>query len=76
MLIISSGDRGKTIESLINWNNLVILNTGHRTHFHFHSNAHPSAIDLSICTPNISTKTHWNTCNNSIGSDHHPILIT
>jgi exonuclease III len=69
-----NSSRGKTIESIIDRNNLIILNTGHPTYFQ--SNAHPSAIDLSICTSNISTKIHWNICNNSMGSDHHPILIT
>ena len=66
--------RGKTIETLIDQNNLILLNTGQPTHFQ--SNANPSVLDLSISTINISSKIHWNICNNSMGSDHQPILIT
>jgi exonuclease III len=69
-----NNSRGKTIETLIDQNNLIILNSGQPTHFQ--TNANPSAIDLTISTSNISSKIHWNIFNNAMGSDHQPILIT
>lgn len=66
--------RGQNVENFISQNNLTFLNTGTPTFYKL--NTHPSAIDLTISTNNISPKINWYVHNSNLGSDHHPIIVT
>lgn len=55
--------------------NLYILNDGSETLIQKPNNKR-SAVDLTCCTPNISTRTFWETIKDGSGSNHYPILIT
>jgi len=65
---------GKLVENCLLQHNVTLLNNGSHTHI---STAYgtTSAIDLSICSPQISTKLHWSVCSDSYNSDHYPIKI-
>lgn len=53
---------------------LPVLSDGSPTLFH-RLNWHKSAIDLIICSPSIASNFTWLVINNSMGSNHYPILI-
>ena len=66
--------KGRMIESLIDNNNLSLLNDGSHTFYNVaHNNS--SAIDLSLCTPDIFLDYFWSVNNNLYGSDHWPIHL-
>ncbi|XP_044748699.1 uncharacterized protein LOC123309578 [Coccinella septempunctata] len=67
--------KGKIIESLLNNSSICLLNTGSNTHFN-PSTGSFSAIDLSLCDPNLTYRLSWCPFDNLFGSDHYPILIT
>ena len=69
----STNQRGRTIEQLIDQTNLVMLNNGAPTH---PNRINDSAIDLSMCSANISQYFEWNTAPSVLDSDHYPITIT
>jgi len=54
-------------------NNLSVLNDGSGTHLK--QNGELSAIDVSLASPNIAIKSSWTVFNDSIGSDHYPVII-
>ena len=62
----SSDQRGNTIHKFIDDERLVLLNDGSNTFF----GATQSAIDLTICSPNISINCSWSTSNELLGSSH------
>lgn len=66
--------RGKIIETIIDEFNLVILNTGEGTYLNNRSHNF-TCIDLTICSPSLTTKLHWKTLEDSLFSNHIPILI-
>jgi len=66
--------RGKIIEDLITKSNLCILNNASTTYVH-PATGSVSAIDLSMCSPDIFLDTHWETLDDLCGSDHYPIAI-
>lgn len=70
----ASDRRGRLIEDLINMHNLVLLNDGRNTHFSLSHNTE-SAIDLTICSANISTLFDWTIDSDIYESDHYPIKI-
>ncbi|MCL4124011.1 UNVERIFIED_CONTAM: hypothetical protein GTU68_024684 [Idotea baltica] len=65
--------RGKTVESIINQTDLVILNNSSPTHYDIHSGT-TSKIDLCLCTPTLD---HYSfiTEDNLHNSDHYPIIL-
>ena len=69
-----SDQRGYIVEDFVNVNNLVILNKGDDTHFSFSHNT-SSAIDLTICSPAISTFFEWSVDSDVHDSDHYPIKV-
>ena len=66
--------RGSIIEDFILTNNVCLLNDGSNTHFSTHNSF--TAIDLSICSPNLFPTTEWRVINDLHNSDHFPILIS
>ena len=64
--------RGSIIENFINSKNLILLNNGDPTRI---QGPHESAIDLSICSPRLSTEINWSVLNSPQGSDHCPIIM-
>ena len=72
--IRASDGRGDIIERLLDINHLVLLNKGDNTHFSLAHNTE-SAIDLSICSPQISTWFDWSVDCDIHHSDHYPIKL-
>lgn len=66
--------RSRIIENLLLTSRLLLLNTGTPTHFHIQSGT-SSAIDLSICSANVSSSLNWSVMSDTYGSDHYPIII-
>lgn len=66
--------RGRLMEQFIDTQSLVLMNTGEKTRFNAYSGEF-SAIDLSICDPNLAAHLSWMTYDYLYGSDHLPILI-
>ncbi|CAH2099512.1 unnamed protein product [Euphydryas editha] len=56
--------------------NLVILNDGSPTRRVSPFQNPKSAVDLSICSPSLSSHIIWYTLHNTFGSDHFPIIIS
>ena len=65
--------RGRTIEEILDQNQLNILNTGTPTRISYNTE---SAIDLSIVTPHLATDFIWAVASSPEDSDHCPIFIT
>lgn len=65
--------RGRIIENFVSRNNLNLLNTGSPTRISYGSE---SAIDLSICSPQLEPSLEWNALSTPMDSDHCPIIIT
>lgn len=65
---------GKIFENILLNTGLVCLNNGSPTRFNPFS-SDPSAIDLTISTPNLLLKTEWFTHEDLHHSDHYPIII-
>ncbi|CAK1580392.1 unnamed protein product [Parnassius mnemosyne] len=55
--------------------NIGVLNTGKITK-RSRPNESRSAVDLSICTPDLTSLLNWTVLDSSHGSDHFPILIS
>ena len=66
--------RGRIIEQLLMTTNNCILNTGRTTHFHVQTGT-STAIDLSLCSPDLAELFSWSVEQDLHGSDHHPILL-
>jgi exonuclease III len=65
---------GKTMESLIDDNNLCLLNDKSGTYLT--NKGSTTAIDLTITSRNLATKCNWTVFNNTMGSDHYPITTS
>lgn len=65
---------GEELLKIIDDFNLCILNTGSPTR-RTKPTEGKSAIDLSICTPDLASSLSWLTLSSTFGSDHFPILI-
>ena len=64
--------RRRAIEQLLIQNNYVALNTSQPTYQN--SRGQVSHIDLTLVSSVLATKCSWHTKNNTMGSDHMPIL--
>lgn len=71
---ISSG-YGEDLIDIIDRHNLCILNTGAATR-RTNPVENVSAIDLTICTPDLAANFSWSTLLSTFGSDHFPIIIS
>ena len=69
-----SDQRGEIVEHFLDSNQLILLNKGDSTHFSLTHNSE-SAIDLSICSPQIATLFDWSVDSDIHHSDHYPIKI-
>ena len=72
--IAISDPRGDIVEHFLDTHNLILLNKGDNTHFSLSYNTE-SAIDLSICSPQICTLFDWSVDCDIHHSDHYPIKI-
>lgn len=63
--------RGKMIENILETNDVVILNTGLKTHMY---SGGESAIDLSFTSPRYAALSSWDVVDNTFGSDHAVII--
>lgn len=55
--------------------NTIVINTGSPTHRVYPSQNPKSAMDLTVCSHNLSSILSWKTLPYTLGSDHYPILI-
>ena len=67
--------RGNLLYDSICSQGLCILNNGSPTHIG-RPGSPDSAIDLSLCSPDLSWLSSWSVLNDPHGSDHFPILIS
>ena len=66
--------RGRIVEQFIDEINAVLLNTGEGTYLNSRS-SNFSCIDLSMCSPTLAVRLHWNVPKEHLFTDHHPICI-
>ena len=66
--------RGSIIEQLLLTGDVVLMNTGEPTHYHVQNNSY-SAIDLSLCSPDLVHEHTWEVMDDLHGGDHFPMLI-
>ena len=69
-----SNQRGNHLCSVIESENLAVLNTGEPTHFHVQTGT-LSAIDLSICDESSMIDFNWRVIDDRHTSDHFPIIV-
>ena len=69
---IDTDARGKIMEEFMTTEVLTLLNDGRPTRVDGNSE---SAIDLSLCSPNISDLVEWNVLDSPGPSDHCPIIL-
>ena len=67
--------RGKLIESFLQDNDLILLNSKSPTFVHSAYNS-TSAIDLTVASPTIALDFQWSVHDDLCGSDHFPIFLT
>lgn len=67
--------RGRLIEQLLEDEDLTLLNSGASTYLNARSSDF-SAIDLSICSPQLAARLTWQPLDHLYGSDHFPISIS
>lgn len=56
--------------------NVCVINDGSPTHRVYPGQNPQSVVDLSACSPNLSSLLSWRVLNQSFGSDHFPIIIS
>lgn len=66
--------RGRIVEQCIEDSDLLILNTGEGSYLNSRSNC-LSAIDLTLCTPNVAPRFKWIRLDDHLSTDHFPIAI-
>jgi ribonuclease HI len=66
--------KGKIIENVILQHELCIYNDGSATYIH-PANGNMSAIDLSLCSPNVFMDYSWEVHEDLCGSDHFPTFL-
>ena len=72
---IVTNSKGNILSSIIENEDLGILNTGEPTHFHSQTGTW-SNIDLSICSADCRIDFGWRVLDDLMGSDHFPIVIS
>ena len=67
---------GSRLLDWINDKDLIILNSNQHT-FQSHSSGVTDAIDISIASPDLASKmSQWTVIDDSLGSDHSPVITT
>lgn len=66
--------RGRAVEQLLINTDVSLLNTGAATHFHVQTGT-TSAIDISMCSPDVVSDLSWRVLDDLYGSDHYPIIV-
>ena len=66
--------RGRLIEELVDKFGMVVLNTGIGTYVR--RTGELSHLDVTIATPNIAKVANWDVLNDTMGSDHFPVITT
>lgn len=69
-----SNSHGNHLVNALNASNLIVVNDGSATRI-TPPNIQKSAVDITILTPGLVTQSNWEILNDSMGSDHFPILI-
>ena len=72
---VVANSKGNLITSLLEEEDIGVLNTGDPTHFQTQSGTF-SCIDLSIGSSNCLLDFNWRTCDDWYTSDHSPIIIS
>ncbi len=70
----SNNSRGNKIDDFITNNDLCLLNDGSFTYLHPGSGSY-TAIDLSLCSPDLLLDLNFKVEADSFGSDHFPIIL-
>ena len=70
----SNNARGNKIDDFITNNDICLLNDGSYTYLHPGSGTY-TAIDLSLCSPNLLLEVQFKVEEDSFGSDHFPIIL-
>lgn len=65
---------GRSLENAINYNNLVVMNTGEGTYLNSRSNSW-SPIDLTFVSPALGPRLDWKVLQNYMYSNHAPTSI-
>jgi len=65
---------GRVIETVLEQNNVIVLNSRLPTHYHIQSSTF-SALDLMICSPDVCHDMEWDVHSDLCGSDHFPTLL-
>ena len=68
-----TNSRGRTIENVINENELILINDGSTIHIY---NYRESTIDLTLTSSEIAPLKDWSALSFPGESDHSPIIIT
>ena len=69
-----SNARGNILSSVIENEDISILNSGDPTHYHIQTGS-LSCIDLTLCSSNCAVDFTWQVLNDLHGSDHFPIVV-
>lgn len=69
-----SNRSGRILESVLLVTSAVILNTGQPTYLDDRTGT-LSAIDISLCSPELSTCLSWHVHHDLCGSDHYPVVL-
>ena len=72
---IVTNQKGNIISSLIEAEDLGIMNTGEPTHYHIQTGS-LSCIDLALCSSNCMMDFQWRVDDDLRGSDHFPTFIS
>ena len=70
----STDDRDRLLKELIEEHNLVVLNTGAGTFVR--PSGEMSHLDIAMASANIARIANWTVLDDTLGSDHLPIVIT
>ena len=71
---ITTNNRGNILSTVIEREDVGLLNTGEPTHFHIQTGT-LTAIDLSLCSDDTLLDFDWNVLDDRHTSDHFPIII-
>ena len=66
--------RGKVVEDFLAQTNTALLNTGSPTYRNAHT-LKTSAIDLTMCSPDLAASFQWSALDDTHGSDHMPTIL-
>ena len=70
-----TNDRGNLIYEFIARNNMCLLNNPKTSTYCHPASGNFSAIDLTLCSPNIFLDFNWQVKDDTFGSDHFPIVL-